>query len=471
MEYVYKTTPWAHQIAALDFLYKHDAAALYTAPGTGKTKVIIDLIINRHFERVLIVCTNKGCEVWEKQFQIHSNLPKVSVINLSGRSSRDKVSALNSLPKIGRFSDKNPTILICNYEGVWRDEVAKILLKKSFGIDCVVCDESHRIKSPGSKVSRFLSRLGDVVPYRYLVTGTPAAENPMDVYAQYRFLDKSIFGTSFSRFKERYQNLDIQATARVGFPILDKNQPYKNLDELHEKMFSCAFFAESTVKLPKQLNLVTRYVVSPKTEKIYHDLEKEGALMCKQGYLEVSNVLSMSLRKQQIVSGFTKIETDEKEHKIVKISDDRIETLKELLEQFSADEPIVIFAKFKRDLSQIRKLCKQLNRGYSEISGSENTQAEWDAGKTSIIGVQYSSGSESIDLTRARYCIYYSLTHSLALYEQSKKRIHRPGQTRSVIYYHICAQLHKGKSVDEHILSAIRKKQDIVEYLMNLEQQ
>lgn len=465
-DFIFKTEPWEHQRAALEYLYNRDCAALYTAPGTGKTKVMIDLIINRGFKRVLIVCTNKGCEVWQKQFKIHSDLPTFSVLNLSGMSTAGKVSALKSLPK--KRNSVGLTVVICNYEGVWREPLAKELLKKSTGIDCVICDESHRIKTPGSKVSRFLTRLSGVVPYRYLVTGTPAAESPMDIYAQYRFLDKNIFGTSFQRFKDRYQNLDVQATLRVGFPILDKTNPYKNLDELQEKMFSCAFLAESTVKLPKQLNIVTSYTIGKKTERLYKELRKEGVLICKQGYLEVSNVLTMSLREQQLVSGYVQIETETKDKKLIRVSEERVEVLQDLLEQFAKGEPIVIFAKYRKDLKNIRKLCQKLGRGYSEISGTENTQEDWDKGKTSIIGVQYSSGSESIDLTRARYCIYYSLTTQLALYEQSKKRIHRPGQTRPVTYYHICAKMSKGKTIDEKILHALKTKQDVVEYLMKI---
>lgn len=462
MNFKYKTEPWEHQKAALEYLYTRDLGALYTEPGTGKTKVIIDLIVNRGFKRTLIVCTNKGCEVWEKQFKIHANIDDFYVQNLAGKSSSVKVSTLTSKANL----NNKPEVFICNYEGVWRNEVAKVLLRKSFLIDCVVCDESHRIKSPGSKVSRFLFNLSKKVPCRYLVTGTPAAESPMDVYAQYRFLDSTIFGTNFGAFKDRYQNLDVQKSLRVGFPILDEKQPYKNLEELREKMFSCAFYAKSTITLPKQMNLVVKYSLSSKAWKIYQQLQSEKATICKQGFLEVDNILNLSLRKQQIASGFLKIEDDNKNHKIVRIDDTRICVLEELLEQFSPDTPIVIFAQFRRDLRQIRGLCDKLHRGYSEISGTENTQEDWDNGKTSIIGVQYSSGSESIDLTRARYCIYYSLTQSLALYEQSKKRIHRPGQTRPVTYYHICSTIKKGKSVDEQILHALRRKQDVAEYLI-----
>ena len=86
-----KTKPWAHQLKALEFLYNRDRGALYTVPGSGKTKVMIDLIVNKGFRVVLIACTNKGCEVWEKQFQIHSQFRPEMVINLSGVPTPKKV--------------------------------------------------------------------------------------------------------------------------------------------------------------------------------------------------------------------------------------------------------------------------------------------------------------------------------------------------------------------------------------------
>lgn len=467
MKLTYKTTPWEHQRAALRYLYKRDTAALYTDMGTGKTKIMIDLIINRKFQCVLIVCTNKGCAVWERQFQIHSDIHPNFIHNVSGLSTLEKVRILSqSLPQLKHRTLEETHVIIVNYEGVWRPDLAKYLLRKTTGIDCIICDESHRIKSASSKCSRFLALLGKQVSHRYLVTGTPLAENPMDVYAQYRFLDPLIFGTSFSNFKKKYQNIDAHLSARVGFPILDKNNPYKNLDELKEKFFSCAFLAESEIKLPKRLNIVRRFSLCKDAQDAYYELQKEGVLEYEEGALEVNNVLSMSLRKQQLTSGYVSVKDDDGNESFVQVDTGRIETLADLLDGFNKDEPIVIFAKFRRDLKNIQEVCRKIGRGYSELSGRLDTEKDWQDGKTSVLGVQYASGSESVDFTRARYCIYYSLTYSLAQYEQSKKRIHRPGQTRSVVYYYLIANLSKGISIDQVMLNALRHKKGVIQYIM-----
>ena len=467
MTYKFLTKPWAHQLKALDYLYVRDTAALYTDMGTGKSKIMIDLIANRDWKVILIVCTKKGCQNWVKQFNFHyPEISEIRLLNLTDYSTTDKVTKIVQTLKIKQEIPKEKTIIIVNYESIWRDPFANELLKKYVGLDCIICDESHRIKSPGSKCSRFLTKIGKRVPCRYLVTGTPLAENPVDIYAQYRFLDPTIFGTNLGTFKSRYLNIDLGLSSQLGYEVLRKDQPYQNLDELREKMFSCAFYGKSEIQLPKKHNILYHYDVEKKTEKLYNNIKKEGMLVTSDGVLSVENVLSMNLRLQQILSGCIPMTDDNDNVTPTIINDDRREVLKELLSGLPKDEPVVIFAKFRCDFDQIKEVCKELERGYSEISGVEDTEKDWQAGKTSIVAVQYASGSESIDLTRAHYCIYYSLTHSLALYLQSKKRVHRPGQTHTVTYYHIVAQLSSGKSIDEMIMQALKEKKNVVDYIV-----
>lgn len=462
----FKTKPWEHQVKALKYLHKRDTAALYTDMGTGKSKIMIDLIANRSWRTILIVCTKKGCQNWVKQFKFHYPNDKILLLNLTDFSSIDKVTELRKGTKFRQENTNEKLILIVNYESIWREPFCDELLKKYVAIDCIICDESHRIKTPGSKCSRFLTKIGKRVPCRYLVTGTPLAEDPVDIYAQYRFLDPTIFGTNLSTFRNRYLNIDLGLSSQLGYIVLRKEQPYQNLDELREKMFSCAFYGKSNIKLPKKHNIIYHYDVDKKTEKMYHELKNDGMVITEDGVISVDNVLSMGLRQQQILSGTIPVMDDSEEVTPTIVNTDRREVLKELLSGLPKDEPVVVFAKFRCDFDNIKAVCEELDRGYSEISGVRDDEKEWQAGKTSIVAVQYSSGSESIDLTRAHYCIYYSLTYSLALYLQSKKRIHRPGQNTTVTYYHLVAQLKKGKSIDELIMGALKAKKKVVDYIV-----
>lgn len=469
---IYKTKPWPHQEKALWYLYNRDTAALYTDMGTGKTKIMIDLMQNRGFKRVVVVGTAKSCDVWEEQISIHGFEGKISCRNLHGLSANKKKVALQEyFGPVNKDMATGTKVIIVNYESIWREPIASYLLRKTVGINCIVCDESHRIKTPSSKCSLYLTKLGKRASCRYLVTGTPLAENPMDVYAQYRFLDPSIFGTNFGNFKARYQNLNAQATAACGFPVLDKKQPYIHLDELHDKMFSCAFYVESSVELPEQTDITYHFKLPKPCQRVYKKLQDEGVICLNGKYIETDCALTMVLKLQQMTSGFAVAEpkyqdSPDCKRTVINLHRERVEALKDLLEGLPKHEPVVVFANYRKDLKVIRNLCREMKLGYSEVSGTEDTLKEWKASKATVLGVQYSSGSESIDLTRARYCIYYSLTRKLSLYLQSRKRIHRPGQTRPVVYYHIIGQLDKGVSMDELMMEALVNKQDIVDYVM-----
>lgn len=462
-KFEFKTKPWAHQLKALEYMYPRDTAALYTKPGSGKTKIMIDLVINRGFKRVLVVAPKKPCDVWPPQIQLHSSLTQDNIVPLHHLSGKDKAEQI----RLAMQATKDKVIIfVCNYDSVWRDPINKMWFYKKLGLDCVICDESHRIKSPSSKCSRFLGKLGKIVPHRYLLTGTPLAENPTDVYAQYRFLDPTIYGTNYRAFCDRYQNIDANLSARVGFPILDKKSPYKNLDELKEKMFSCAFYMKSTVKLPKTTRMVIKVPMDELSEQTYKELSKEGAVEFEEGFMTVNNALAMIIRKQQVTSGYLPIEHEDGTYELKRISTYRRTFLYRFLQGLPESEPVVIFAKFQKDLYSIRKVAERLGCGYSEVSGREDSLRDWKAGKTQVLGVQYTAGSESIDLTRAHLCIFYTLDHSLGKYEQARKRVHRPGQESPCIYYHFVATMSSGRTVDQDILQCWKDKKDYINLVM-----
>ena len=459
MKLKYHTKPWKHQRQALKFLYPRDFGALYTDMGSGKTKTMIDLIVNRGWKKVLIVAPKKVCRVWQPQFLIHAPSEQICVVDVS-KVAGDKKSAL--VKSRAGEAKSGQLIVVVNYDSIWREPFKKFILK--FGFDAVICDESHRIKSPSSKCSRMLTLLGRRVKNRFLMTGTPLGQNPLDIYAQYRFLAPEIFGTNYDRFKYQYANW-IQMPG--GFPILDKKNKYKNLEELSEKMFSCAFQVEVHQNLPPTQDIRYEFDLSPSAQKHYRELRKEGVLELEQGDVTANNVLAVMLRLQQLSSGYLPLDSDDGSKKFVEIDDSRKQALKELLESIPEDEPVVVFARFRKDIKNIRTVVKELGRKSSELSGMRDTMRNWERGFSTVLVVQLAAGAEGIDLTRARYNIYYTMTNSLMQWKQSRKRSHRPGQERNVIYYQLVAKLSKGKSIDERIIDSLEANEDIIADIMN----
>ena len=243
------------------------------------------------------------------------------------------------------------------------------------------------------------------------------------------------------------------------------------MDDLKKKAYSIAFRIPSTVKLPSVNERIVDFDLNKKATNLYNTMVKEGLIANSKYYCEAENALTSQIRRKQITSGFiSAVNYETKQKKLFKIGDERKEALKSILESLPYNEPVVIFAQYRYDLKQIRKVAKEMGRKYSELSGAEDTEQEWQEGNSTILGVQFSKGSESVNLTRAHYQIYYNMTNKLVLYEQSLKRVHRPGQTKPVYYYYIVAHLSSGKPcIDSLVMEAIQKKQDIVQYVMEKE--
>lgn len=462
--YKLKTNPWPHQWKALDYVMTRDHAAIFTDMGSGKTKIMIDLIVNRDFGFVLIIGTKKSCDVWEKEFEIHSDIPKNCVNNLCGIPTSTKVSIMREKLR----SEENrclPVVFIMNYEAVWRDALKQYLYKQKF--DCIILDESHKIKTPRSKVNICVTTLGRRSKCKYILSGTPTPESPTDIYGQYKFLDPTIFGNNFNKFRQQYENIDAAETIRRGYIVLDKKEPYVHLDLLKKRMYRCAFYAKAELDLPKITHIYFDQYISDEAQKIYKELDKEGVYEDEKGITETNNILAKYTRLQQLLSGCLVAEDEGfTTQYIVEKDRSKVEALEYLLEEIPKEEKIVVFAKYRPDFDNIKITCKKLHRKYGEISGKRDDYKKWKQGDLDVVAVQYSSGSESISLVEARYCIYYSHTFSYGQYKQSIKRTHRPGQKNPVTYYHIISKVKGKETVDDKIKKALEMKQSLSQYIL-----
>jgi SNF2 family DNA or RNA helicase len=313
--------------------------------------------------------------------------------------------------------------------------------------DLVVLDECHRSRANAGKTAKFCDKLGRTVPYRLGLTGTPLPRSPLDAYAQYRFLDPGIFGISFGRFCAEYSLMgEIQ-----GHQVLQ----YRNLDDLAAKMYSIGFrvMSKDVFDLPPFQDITREFDLDPNDRTMYQEMENDFCVQIKDILVTADNALVKILRLQELTSGFL-------EGMPVNIGKKKL--LEDVLEDFEKKEPIVIFARFTNDLKNIKEVAESQGRTYAELSGHAHELPKWQAGGADVLGVQIKSGREGVDFTRARYCIYYSLGHSLGDYNQSRKRLDRPGQTREGVYIHLIAK----RTIDSAVMAALEKKEEIVESVL-----
>lgn len=446
---------WENQVEALQFALHHPSCMLDMDMGTGKTRVAIDTIFARNdVYRVLVVCPKAVVPVWR------TNLEKFAPENRWRCWDLQKGSVKTKAENLKEWLHKTPAsrqIVVINYDSVWRKEMGDLILKSHFHM--VVLDESHRAKAAGSKTSKYLALLGKRVRYRMCLSGTPMANSPLDVYGQYRFLDSTIFGTNHNQFLQQY--------AIMGGPERRFVVGYKNQKELKAKFQSIAYSCKmsdvaSRLKLPEYLPPVERMVKLPGRDMATSKkLAKEFKAECGfSGIVVVGNVLVKMLRLQQIAAGFCEVVDNPLEPKrIEELNTTKEDALVDMLQDIPDKSSVVVFCKFKHDLKSVSNAACRSKRTHYELSGATNELGDWKMDPGAVLAVQIQAGAEGVDMTNANHAIYFSLPHSLALYEQSKSRLYRPGQTRPVSFIHLVAE----GTIDEAMYASLIKKKDVIE--------
>ena len=277
--------------------------------------------------------------------------------------------------------------------------------------------------------------------------------SPLDIFAQYRFLDISIFGSSWTKFKTHHAVLG----GYNNYQVLQ----YKNLDELNQKFYSIAYRMkdeEDVVKRDEPLHIYRKSKLG-KGKNIYWSMYNHMVAEVKEGVATAGNALTKLLRLQQITGGHLKDE----DGVIHDVDQSKAELLEDVLEDLDLREPIVIFCRFHPDMDVCKSICEASGRTVSELSRREDTKQEWVDGKTDVLISQIQSGKEGISLVRANYTIYYSIGFSLGDFDQSVARTDRPGQDAEKV---TCIHLILDGTVDEQVYKAIQERRNVVKSVL-----
>lgn len=464
VKYKFKTKPYKYQLRALAKIEKLDGiAGLFMEMGTGKTKVAIDWAgigyYNYDVKRVLVISPLSVVGVWQRQIKLH--LPFFARVRRLDGSTKERA-------KMIRFMIRSPQPtqdwLLINYEGIWRgegrDKIEDLLEK--WGPDLVICDEGHRLKSPTAKQSKAAARIGGYAEQRLVLTGTPITKSPLDVFGQFRFLDSSIYGSNWYRFKNKYGIWG-------GFGRYQL-KGYKNLNELITKVRANTFRIkkEQAIDLPEKVSVTVPVQLGQKATEFYKKMAKQMIIEIEDTHATAAIVLTKMLRLSQITSGFiTDIEGETRVFDNSKI-DVCIDLLSDMMEQ---GKKVVIFVRFRKDIERLEEaIQKKLRREPLILSGSvamnkrDSLIERFQNDKTEKIFIaQIQAGSLGIDLTAASVAIFYSLDYGYANYVQAQDRLHRIGQTNKVTYYHLVVP----HTIDSLTLTILKEKGDLAHAIVH----
>lgn len=411
-------------------------------------------------ERLLIVAPTSVVAVWPKELQEYAKF-KYTCKTLLG----EKKQRIKQIDDLLKFPFKALKVAVINYESTWRPEILEKL--KEFDADMVIADESQRIKTYDAAQSKAMHELGDQARYKLILSGTPVQTAAIDIWSQYRFLDKTVFGDNFFKFRGRY--------AIMGGYGNKKIVGYKDLEGLIKKEHSIAFRVtkDEALDLPEQTFETRKIQFSQKEKNLYERIKKDSyAELDGGGHITATTVLTRLLRLQQLAGGFL-VQDDAQKPQLV--SRAKLDVLGDIIEDYviGSGKKLVIFARFIAEVKAIMELAdkvlpKELKQVaiYGDIKKEDRgdivKQFQEDPKTVLFIG-QIDTAGTGITLTAADTCVYYSKNFNYATYSQSLSRIHRIGQRNCCTYI----DLEIEGTIDELISKALSRKEDMAKTVVD----
>jgi SNF2 family DNA or RNA helicase len=442
--------PWDHQLRAYWFaknrIEAQGGAMLALDMGCGKTKVTLDYINNNGLKRVLVTAPMGVLSVWAEQVQVHSCGPLPVHICPPNQGVEKRFRGALSFMEANGWREG---IVVVNHESVWRDQFVELATQGEW--DLLVVDESHRAKAPGGKLSRGLAKISNSIDRRLGLTGTPCPHTIMDLFAQARFIDGTVFPSNFQLYRSTY--------AVMGGYKEKQIVSFCNIEDWNRRFESLAYrvMAKDALDLPDAIHMTRTCELSRPERNAYNSMRRDMVAEYKNGLITAANALAKMIRLAQITQGLA-VDSEGRESTIGTSKRDLLyDTLSDIQER------AVVFYRFNHDLKSIREAGLSLKRKVFTVRGGQNELAEWKAaGDPAILAVQVRTGNEGVSMVEARFCIYYSKSWEPGAYLQSLARLLRPGQKRNVTYIHLEAE----NSIDQKISKTLQGNHDMVEMFL-----
>jgi len=428
--------PHEYQREAIRRIEEHPRYGLFLDMGLGKTVVALTAIQDLIYDvfeisKVLIIAPKSVAEsTWQDEARKWAHL-YLSFSTVLG-SRKDREAALR----------RDADCYVINRENVvWLCEYYHYDLP----FDMLVVDESSSFKNPQAKRFKALRKASPSFSRVVILTGTPAPNTLMDLWAQIYLLDRGVaLGQTLTAYRSRYFKPD-----KCNGPIV---YSYKLQGPESEKAIYArirpevmSLKAADYLTLPKRIDNVVRVTMPEKAKRIYQRMEKDLVVSMSGDDITATSAAALSNKLLQMANG--RVYTDE--HGIVDIHEAKIAALTEIIEA-NEGKPVLVFYAYQHDLS---KLEENFREGV-KLKGAKEMRA-WNEGKIPLMFAHPASTAYGLNLQAGGHIIvWYGLTWSLELYSQANARLYRQGQEKPVIIHHLVT----AGTLDEQVIRALRKK-------------
>ena len=431
-----KYNPHDYQRYAAEFIIAHPVAALLLDMGLGKTSITLTAINDLLFDsfeihKVLVVAPLRVArDTWSAEIEKWEHLKNLRYSVVVGMA-QERISALLT----------PADIYIINRENIqWLVEESGL----PFDFDMAVIDELSSFKNHQSKRFRAFMKVRPKLKRIVGLTGTPAGNGLMDLFAEFKLLD---MGERLGRLIGQYRNAYFQPDKRNGM-VIYSYKPLPNAErQIYDKISDITISMKATDHLKMPELVTTEYMgrLSEKEKEKYDRLKKELVLSTEDNEVTAANAASLSNKLSQMANGA--VYSDDES--IIEIHDRKLDALEDIIESMNG-KPLLVAYWFKHDLERIKKRFD-----VREIRSSVDI-SDWNSGKIPVALIHPASAGHGLNLqSGGSTLVWFGLTWSLELYQQTNARLWRQGQTAdTVVIQHIIA---KG-TIDEQIMKALKTK-------------
>lgn len=438
-----KYSPHNYQIYSTNFILNNPISAIFLECGLGKSVIsltaINDLMLD-YFDvsRTLVIAPLRVANsTWPDEIKKWDHLKHLNYSVVIG-SEKERLDALGKPAHIYLINRENVDWLITKSGIPWK-------------FDMVVIDELSSFKSYQAKRFKSLLKVRPKLKRIVGLTGTPSSNGLMDLWAEFRLLD---MGERLGRYITYY---------RQNFFVPDKrNQQmifsYKPKDGAEKKIYSLisditiSMKSKDFLKMPECIMNEVVVSLSDKEQNLYDSLKQDMVLAIEEDEIDAINAATLSNKLLQMSNGA--VYNDDKES--LHIHDRKLDALEDLIEGANG-KPVLVTYWFKHDLERIKDRFD-----VREIKSAKDI-SDWNKGKIPMALIHPASAGHGLNLQAGgSTLIWFGLTWSLELYQQTNARLYRQGQDSTVVIHHI---LTKG-TIDEDVMKALKAKERIQDALI-----
>ena len=424
-----------YQKYSIDYILDHPTSALFLDCGLGKTVIalsaIFDLTLDSfQIRKVLIIAPLRVArDTWPAEAEKWDHLIGLTYSVAVGTEAERKAALL-----------QKAQVYLINRENVpWLIEGSGL----PFDYDMVVIDELSSFKSHQAKRFKSLMKVRPGIRRVVGLTGTPSANGLMDLWAEFRLLD---LGQRLGRFIGNYRNTYFVPDKRNQQMVFSYKPKPGAEQAIYNQISDITISMKNTdyLKLPKLVMNEINVKLSEAEWQHYQTLKAELVLSLNGKEIDAVNAAALSGKLLQLANGAVYDENGGVAH----IHECKIDALEDIIEAANG-KPVLIAYWFKHDRTRI------LDRFPAEQLDGEESIRRWNAGKIPVALIHPASAGHGLNLQAGgSTLVWFSLTWSLELYQQTNARLWRQGQKETVVIHHLVAK----NTIDEDVMSALAKK-------------